>query len=174
MGWVKVMKESIRFCAPQFSMSRQVKDYTNDLYLPAGTTGRQMIADNYLEARALASWKERVYLSWPQVRISAQRLTTERVSMGHQLPLEAEVSLGSLSSDDVTVEAVWGLTSGTGGITEVHSLPLSATESLPGAAIRYTGTLNLNKNGRFSYGIRVTPSHPSLKNKHEVGLSKWA
>ncbi len=173
-AWVAAMKESIRFCAPLFSMSRQVKDYTNELYLPAATTGWQMTADSYLEARALASWKERIYLSWPQVRISAPRPTTERVNMGYELPLEAEVTLGSLTPDDVTVEVVWGQTTGTGGIAKVNSRSLTATTSLPGAAIRYSGTLNLNKNGRFSYGIRVTPSHPYLKNKHELGLSKWA
>jgi len=33
--WLKIVKESIRTCAPQFSMSRMVKDYTNDLYVPS-------------------------------------------------------------------------------------------------------------------------------------------
>jgi len=34
-GWVSVMKEAIATIAPQFSMHRQVKEYTNMFYVPA-------------------------------------------------------------------------------------------------------------------------------------------
>jgi starch phosphorylase len=33
--WLRIVKESIRSNAPQFSMSRMIKDYTNTLYVPA-------------------------------------------------------------------------------------------------------------------------------------------
>lgn len=33
--WVKLVKESIRTVAPQFSMTRMVKEYTNNLYVPS-------------------------------------------------------------------------------------------------------------------------------------------
>lgn len=33
--WMRLIKETIRTCAPQFSMARMVKDYTNDLYVPS-------------------------------------------------------------------------------------------------------------------------------------------
>lgn len=33
--WIHMIKETIRTCAPQFSMARMVKDYTNDLYVPS-------------------------------------------------------------------------------------------------------------------------------------------
>ena len=34
-GWVNMMKEAIMTCAPQFSMARQVKEYTERFYVPA-------------------------------------------------------------------------------------------------------------------------------------------
>ena len=34
-GWVNMMKEAIVTCAPQFSMARQVKEYTEMFYVPA-------------------------------------------------------------------------------------------------------------------------------------------
>ncbi len=173
-GWVAMMKESIRVCAPQFSMSRQVKDYTNALYLPAAATGSRMIEANYENARTLASWKDRIYLSWPQVRITSIRPPIERVDIGYQLELDAQVFLGSLSPDDVTVEAVWGRTSGDNELQTVDSILLVKTESIPGGLLRYTGTLQFENSGRFSYGIRVIPTHPLLRNKHELGSSKWA
>jgi starch phosphorylase len=33
-AWMKLVKESIRTIAPQFSMSRMIKEYTKDLYVP--------------------------------------------------------------------------------------------------------------------------------------------
>jgi starch phosphorylase len=33
--WLRLVKESIRTVAPQFSMTRMIKDYTNDLYVPS-------------------------------------------------------------------------------------------------------------------------------------------
>lgn len=33
--WLQLVKESIRTVAPQFSMSRMIKDYTNQLYVPS-------------------------------------------------------------------------------------------------------------------------------------------
>ncbi len=33
--WMKLVKESIRTVAPEFSMTRMIKDYTNDLYVPS-------------------------------------------------------------------------------------------------------------------------------------------
>jgi starch phosphorylase len=32
--WIKVVKETIRTVAPQFSMTRMIKEYTNKLYVP--------------------------------------------------------------------------------------------------------------------------------------------
>ena len=33
-GWVKIMRQSIKTVAPQFSMSRMLKDYSKELYVP--------------------------------------------------------------------------------------------------------------------------------------------
>ncbi len=33
--WIKIVKETIRTVAPQFSMTRMIKDYTNELYVPS-------------------------------------------------------------------------------------------------------------------------------------------
>ncbi|MBF6612018.1 MAG: alpha-glucan family phosphorylase [Chloroflexi bacterium] len=40
-GWVAVMKEAIATIAPIFSMHRQVKEYTDDFYIPAMSAGEE-------------------------------------------------------------------------------------------------------------------------------------
>ena len=37
-GWLQIMKESIRTCAPKFSMRRMVKEYVDMMYAPAART----------------------------------------------------------------------------------------------------------------------------------------
>jgi starch phosphorylase len=34
-NWIKVVKETIRTVSPRFSMSRMIKEYADDLYVPS-------------------------------------------------------------------------------------------------------------------------------------------
>lgn len=172
--WLDTMKESILYCAPRFSMSRQVKEYTDMLYLPAASEGHEMKSDDYATARALAAWKERVYLAWPQVRIKADRPNIDRLQIGEKLPLEADVFLGPLAADDVSVEIVWGWRTGDEELSDIQTLAMSPAKALPGGLWRYKGKLTFDTNGRFGYGIRIIPTNPVLTTKHELGLIKWA
>ncbi len=171
--WVEVMKESIQVCAPEFSMSRQVKDYVNQLYLPASKTGKHIAENDYEAAKALALWKERMYLAWPQVRISASRSAIEHVIIGESLELEANIFLGSLSTEDVAVEIVWGWWHDDQVLRDIRVMPMEVQDVLPGDLKCYVGNLEFDTNGRFGYGVRVIPVHPDLNSKHEMGLVKW-
>ncbi len=41
LGWVAIMKEAIVSCAPTFSMHRQVKEYTENFYIPAMSASKR-------------------------------------------------------------------------------------------------------------------------------------
>lgn len=171
--WLAVMKAAIRSCAPQFSMSRQVKDYTAQLYLPAARSGQIMAADDFTNARSLAIWKERIYSLWPQVRISADRVDLASVAMGDEVTLTARVALGSLTPEQTTVEIVWGRPAGE-ELTDLQIAPMQHAGVLPNGVHRYTGTIHFHTSGRFGYAIRVLPAHPLLISRHEMGLAQWA
>ena len=155
--WLDVMKESIRSCAPTFSMSRQVKDYTNQLYLPAAAAGHNLAADNFDAARKLAAWKERMYSLWPQVRISADRPDIESATVGASLKMEARVHLGAVSPDDVRVEIVWGWRR-EDELSEIQIVPMVFDGAMPGELLRYRGEIAFEASGRFGVGIRIIPS----------------
>lgn len=171
--WVETMKEAIRSCAPRFSMCRQVKDYTVQLYLPAAVAGKQRAENHYEKAQVLAAWKERCYLAWPQVAIRSEALNADRVAVGEQLHFSAHVFLGSLSPEDVLVEFVWGWRRD-GQLEDIRIVPMKMTQVLAGGLKQYECDLAFNQNGRFGYGIRIIPQHLLLIQKHELGLVKWA
>ncbi len=173
--WLQRMKASVKYCAPRFSMSRQVKDYMNKLYLPAIQAGKKMIADDFSGARNLARWKEHIYRGWGQVHITASRLEVERLSAGDCLELTAQVYLGSLSQDDVVVEIVWGTPANeSDDLQDIHLIPMTQKGVQPDGAIIYTGKLCFDMNGKYGYGIRVLPVHPDLNNRYEAARVKWA
>ncbi len=171
--WVAVMKEAIRSCAPAFSMSRQVKDYTNHLYLQATQSGIKLAASNFAAVRELATWKEHIYAAWTQVRISAERPEIESVSVGDSLTLEAKVHGGPVTPEDMAVEIVWGWRDGD-TIRQVQIVPMETSGALPGGMLRYTGAIHFPTSGRVAFGVRVIPQHRYFCNKHEMGLVKWA
>ena len=173
--WVRRMKASVRFCAPRFSMSRQVKDYMNKLYLPAIRAGALMTDDDFRGARALARWKESIYSGWGQVHIVAQRPSVDRLSVGDCLELEARVYLGAISENDVAVEIVWGVRSDESDeLQNIRVIPMEMAGVQPDGALAYTGRLCFDSNGKYGYGIRVLPVHPYLNNRYEMARVKWA
>ncbi len=173
--WVRRMKASVRYCAPRFSMSRQVKDYMNKLYLPAIQAGKKLSNDNFAGARTLAQWKEYIYRGWSQVHISAERPEVERLSMGDCIDLSVQVYLGTISPEDVSVEIVWGDRSDDSeGLKNIHIVPMQEEGAQPGGLIRYSSRLCFDSNGKFGYAIRVLPIHPDLNNRYEMALVKWA
>ncbi len=171
--WVAVMKEAIRTCAPTFSMSRQVKDYTAYLYMPANKSGMGLAASDFAGARELATWKEHIYSAWNQVRISAERPEIESVRVGDRLAIEAKVHLGSITPEDVAVEIVWGWREGD-TIRQVQVVPMENSGALPGGMLRYSGAIHFSASGRVAFGARVIPENPLFCQKHEMGLVKWA
>ncbi len=173
--WVKRMKASIRHDAPRFSMSRQVKDYMNNLYLPAMQAGQRLIANDFAAAKALAAWKEHIYRSWGQVHISAEAPSTDRLMMGDCIQLSAQVFLGAISPEEVAVEIVWGVRDGEGDeLKNIHVIPMELEGAQAGGTLQYTGQLCFEENGKFGFGIRVLPIHPDLNNRFEMALIKWA
>ncbi len=171
--WLAIMKEAIRSCAPRFSMSRQVKDYVEQLYLPAASAGRHLSADRFAVARNLAAWKERMYTNWAQVRLSADRPDLDNATVGDTLTVEARVYLGAIDPQDVSVEFVWGAREGE-GLRDVHIVTMTPVGMLPGGILRYSGAASFATSGRFGYGARVLPRHPDFCNRFEMGLVKWA
>ncbi len=173
--WVKRMKASVRYCAPRFSMSRQVKDYMNQLYLPAVEVGARMRADDFAAAKALAAWKEGIYRSWSQVHISAEAPGLDRLTMGDCIDLTAHVFLGAISPEDVAVEIVWGQRDGEEDeLKDIHVIPMKQAGAGPDGRLTYSGRLCFDANGKFGYAIRILPIHPDLNNRFEMALVKWA
>jgi starch phosphorylase len=172
-GWVQVMKNSIRTCAPQFSMRRMVKDYVNQYYLPAATTGIHYQDNNYAVAEQMAAWKANIRQRWHTVNVAVLDRPELQFEVGEPLTVRASLWLNSVSEESVAAEIVYGVPDADGHLLEpaVAAMERSGTH---GDALAYQGELTLEESGQFAVGVRVRPSHPDLINPYELGLSQWA
>lgn len=171
--WMAVVKESIATIAPQFNMQRMVKDYTNQLYIPAQEAGADLAKDNYALAHQLAAWKQHIAHQWHQVRVNAESLNSKQIKVGDPISLSATVDLGQLSLEDVRVEIVVG-TEENGKFRHPVCYPMTKTTSHENNTHRYEGSFTLSQSGRQAYGIRVLPTHRYLMHPQEMTRVHWA
>jgi starch phosphorylase len=171
-GWVEMIRHTLRVLGPRVPAERMVRDYVTTLYAPA-TESSRALADggSYHAARELAAWKRRVEMAWPVVHIEHVEADAGEPQLGTPLTVRAAVALGALTPDDVCVEVVSGRTGENDELIGPSFVPLSLeSPPEPGAAVRYSGEIELAQPGPFGYTVRVLPSHPLLASRAELGL----
>ena len=92
-------------------------------------------------------------------------------SPGAKLAIRTGVALGGLTSDDVSVEVVYGKAGSDDEIIEpaVSELMLESPPG-PDSVAWYCGEAILGQPGPFGYTVRVLPRHPLLAAPAELGL----
>ncbi len=173
-GWIKVMKDSIRSCAPEFSMRRMVKDYATELYLPAAASGVRYHADGFALAKEIAAWKQQMRDRWNSVRVEAHVAEDASISVGDTVSLDANVWLNGVPEGDVQVEIVASEQDDAGKLVDPQVVVMENGSSGENGSLRYTGHVHPDASGQLAIGVRVRASHPALINPHETGLAKWA
>ncbi len=167
--WVRRVKHTLAGLGPYVSASRMVKDYATDLYEPAAAHTDRMAADGYARARALADWKDRVLEGWRGVHVDSVESDSAMTAIGDDRTVEAVVSLGGLSGDDVEVQLLHGIV-GQGDELESPTITaMTAVGPTDDIHVRYRGAFACEEAGRYGFTVRVVPSHPDLAASAEMG-----
>jgi starch phosphorylase len=168
--WVKRVKHSLRTLGPKVSAARMVRDYVEQLYEPTAAQTERLGTDGYVRAKQLAEWKRRVEKAWDDVEVLSVETDVSVASLGAERVVEAEVTLGSLTADDVAVELVHGPV----GQNDELLAPPTITTMSPARGTRYRGSFTCEKAGRYGFTVRVVPHHPFLATEVELGRIAWA
>ncbi|KAB1644207.1 alpha-glucan family phosphorylase [Gulosibacter chungangensis] len=166
-AWVEKIRYSMSQVGPQVAAERMVRDYCKDLYLPAGRTSR--IANQLENARAFAQWQSKVKDAWPQVAITEIRNVTGSAQAGSHAQFEATVQLGSLTPEDIRVEAVIGITDEYGELVNPRTVTMDATAD----GSQFVMDIPVDLPGTFGYTVRVVPHHRLLRSPAELGLVRF-
>ena len=173
-GWVSVMKESIKTIAPVFSTRRMVKDYTDLLYIPAIEHYQTLSQETFSKAKELAVWKRHFQEAWPEVSVEAHAPHDGKLPIGGKVKIDAWVRLGRLTPDDISVELI-SAHDQDGTLLDQTPAPMQLnSQTRSDGSVHYVGEYTTTTGGSRVFAVRILPNHPSLFNKHELGLVRWA
>jgi starch phosphorylase len=173
-GWVEKMRAGLQRLVPIFNSHRMVQEYVNLYYLPCSERFNTLCHDEFAGAKDLASWGRKLMTGWHEISVEGV-YSGESLEMpsGQELEVVAKIGLGSLTPEDITVEAYYGRLDQNGDFAERDTVPLQAEGSADGL-YTFRGQIPCQKTGRFGYTVRITPSKEKLENRFTMGLVTWA
>lgn len=176
-AWLGMVRHTMTELGKKATSDRMVRDYVQQLYVPAAAHDVALRADGFAAARELSAYVARVTNAWERISIASVDSTgiPQQAQAGDMLEVRADVRIDGLSADDLAVELLYGRTDEDDRLERDHSVyRLSpAGEGVDGART-FTGTLPLSVTGTFGYTVRVRPSHAQLVSPVELGLVTYA
>jgi starch phosphorylase len=177
LAWLQLMRESIRSVTPVFNTQRMVKEYTEQLYIPAAQACENFSRDGCGAATQLSQWKTKIRKDWPQVQISDVQVANkdrQSISVGESLQISARVHLGAVDPQHVRVEAYHGEVDN-GDLHNPTATVLNQTSQADGnGTYVYQGSVPATESGTYGFSVRVVPTHPCLMQAHELRLITWS
>jgi starch phosphorylase len=169
--WVEMVLQGWASLGPQVTAARMVRDYTTDLYEPAAASSNHLASNGAKPAVELAAWRRRVAAAWDDVAITSVDVDATAATAGATRGVTVTVALGGLTPADVRVEIVHGPLGHDGDfLSDVNVAELQPTAS----GSTYTGEITIGVAGSYGVSARITPVHPDLASRFDVGKLIWA
>jgi starch phosphorylase len=93
--------------------------------------------------------------------------------LGDERRVAATVRVGSLSTDDITVELAHGLVGANGELINPSFIEMTSDFCESGTCV-YAGSFTAQATGLYGFAVRAIPAHDTLTNKMDMGLVAWA
>jgi glycogen phosphorylase len=131
-------------------------------------------ADGLARARALATWRERVQAAWKDVAVRAVRAdTVTALAADDTRAVQADVALGTLRPEDVSVALYAGPIGGQGEILDPAVSEMKVEGAMRDGVFVFGGTLSGRDAGRHGFRVRVLPAHEDLASPLTLNRIVW-
>ena len=166
-GWVARMRASMATLAPQFSSNRMVRDYVEQVYLPAAQAYRDRVANGGAHAGALRAWESELRQHWDHMHLGRPAVTLA----GDAWQFDIQVYLGDVDPEAIAVE----IYADPGVAGDPVTVPMQRTTPLIGATrgYLYRALVSARRPAR-DYTVRVVPVHPQARVPIELPLILWS
>jgi len=157
--WVRRAKISIKNLSPTFTAARMLGQYLEQFYRPAHRAYMEIRRQGFQTIRQRAQWLEQVSQAWDSVRfLKIETMDSEQALSGQPIPLRVVVDLGSLSKEDVRVEAVVGRINADGVLEDTEVIVLPPVEE-DQQVVTFARQFVPHLTGRLGYAVRIMPNH---------------
>jgi starch phosphorylase len=172
--WIDMMKALMKKSCPIFNTHRMLQEYTEMFYIPSCERRERLVQNDMAALREFVEWKTRIRKQWPQIHIENVRsdIVTE-ISVDEPCNVWAEIYLGELEPQDVSVELYFGQVDANGDIINPHIVKMEGKEQDAESVYTFAGSIASHTSGQHGYTIRVVPSHPEQVSTFESGLILW-
>lgn len=186
--WIRRMKNTIKWCAPRFNTSRMVAEYTRKFYTMADVKWRELTNDDSARIRELAAWKTNVRHAWSDLGIQHVEVQTRdgemfthwngrspELAVGAEITVTAQVHLGRLTPDDVSVQIFHGAVDSAGHIENPQIAEMRFVNgSLDDNKVAsFSGSIPCHASGKHGFSLRILPRHKDLVEPYEQGMILW-
>ena len=172
--WIQYIKNSIAFIAPNYTMSRMLKDYIDRFYRPEADRSKKLRAKDYALARDIVAWKEQVVNKWNDVHVVDEIEMSESLhsatNNGEDIEARVKVDTAGLGRS-LGVEMV--IYKEEDGETKfVSAVPFKVTEE-DGDILTFSLKHAVKYSGVFRYAFRIYPWDKRLPHRQDFAYLKW-
>jgi starch phosphorylase len=173
--WIKMMKDCMKTIGQSMSSHRMLMDYSNNFYFPALKNYRHFVKDDYVEAKSLAAYFDKLQHSWDNLKIVKIESSAKPVMQrGDMLTVTAYVDLGNVLPNELQVELYHGtVSSQTNEIANATKTEMKWTGS-EGDLNLYQVRVECVDTGMQGHTVRIMPKHEALIHPYRCGFIKWA
>ena len=157
--WVARMKRSISTHSSFFNTHRMVQQYTEDAYLVAAETAEALYAEDMKGARELTHWYQRAQKSWSKIKVDIEGDTPQDIQIGDAFTVNARVTLGDLSPDDVEVQIYLGQVANSGEIVDATIIPMERIIDSGSGYLYQAVNIACDQSGSVGYTVRILPKY---------------
>jgi starch phosphorylase len=173
LGWIDMMRKSMRDLAPMFSTLRMVREYTTRFYVRASESYQQLSANDMERAKNALIWRDKVRGAWNHVKVTHVSDTAEAANaIGTEFEVTAEVALGELNAEDVRVQVLLGSVGSNRELTHIDLTDLDLVKQSDHEA-EFKGTVKCMSAGHRGYIVRVVPYNEDVRVPTEIPLVTW-
>jgi starch phosphorylase len=165
-AWIERMRTSMATLTPRFSTNRMLRDYIEQLYLPAAADFARRNAEQGRLAKQLRQWELALKRNWHEIHLG--QLTIHKNAKGWHF--ELQVHLGAISIDAVQVQLFADAQQTTSPLCQT----MQRDANIPGVMNGYFYTCNINTSRPYTdFTPRLIPYHPKASVPTENPLIVW-
>ncbi len=172
--WIARMKASMSAICPGFNNNRMLYEYYERFYRPCTRMSNRLSKDNFASAKLLAAWKSQLRVNWQYIKISNVKSDADKLEVGSELKVQAEVYLGVIEPKDVSVQSYYGQINADGEIVSGLGVELKDVKYKGDGVYIFEGAIPCVSSGLHGYSVRVLPKHEDLANPFTMNLITWA
>ena len=170
--WIQYIKNSICHIAPNYTMSRMMKDYFDKFYCPQAERAHRLTARNYALARNIVDWKENVAAHWDDVHLVGDIMGNREAIAGGKADIDVTMRIDTAGlGQDVRLELV--VYKEQDGQTKFFRTAPFKVVAQDGDVLTYNCKQPFHENGIFRYAYRAYPWSDNLPHRQDFAYLKW-